>query len=624
MPFFGEDGFIINKDHSALLQNSLSTFFSLDGITTLYSYSPTWGSLYFSAYDFYSWIGNDILLRYKILNLIILGITLFLLFQWFRKDNNSLFGLFGLCFFTLSFPVWAVVVANSSAPAATMTIFTSIAFYFVFFHYRKTESSLKLFLFLLLILFFARFSILLKGEARLLFPIMFLYFFFESIYIFIHFKIPLVFSPVDKVHNMFSEAWYFVMRQEPPRSCHQSIVTERSGDWWFLTKERRSSNGNRAYFSFLKSLPLFQIKNIILLFVLFLLCIPVIPALNAIIDPSHQYTDMSHALYNNLFKNFPVFFSFCSDYPGECFIHTNYAFYYNLFLEMLVPLRPFGFFALTFIFLSFVIIFISHQFYRETSKVEMSKTEISKTETTPCSLSDSAQLCLFSGLWLILVSLAIISQRGFNYHSSFNWLLIDFYYAMFPFTLFFFTLMKLTYNAIINIHKASLKRVFFAFLFILLLLKFLFLLHWSGLYLDYYVGNKESSVYLFQEYPLANVIFFRQGIVAYGTQKAPDMPKFLKELNTLGFPQDCSFIGAGIFSVTPNSNISFSENDTFFLVSNAPVNNTCPTLQLSMTRMPQNKTFYYQIKNSFALSKETYIYTINTHFLHINNHIFHP
>lgn len=542
MPFFAEDNWIILPPNPEISRNPIPLIFSLEGIT--HSFSPARGPLYLWAYNFYATIGNGVLWIYKLLNLIIFGITLFLLFQWFRKDNNPLFGLFGLFFFAFSFPVWAIVVAHSSAPGATMTILTSIAFYSTFFYYnyKKTESTLKLFLVLLLILFFVRLSSSLKGEARLLFPIMFLYLFFESTYLFI--------------------------------------------------KQRRIMNGKITYLSFLKSTPLFQIKNIILLFFLFLLCIPVLQVINNFNDSS-EYVNKTSIIYDYV----RVLYSLRSSYPGEGFIHTNYNFYYHLFLEMLVTLRPFGFIALAFVFLSFIIL--------------LYHTNYSKTEIISPNFSDSANLCFFSGLWFILVFLAIISQRGFNYHTSFHWVLIDFYPAMFSFTIFFCTLMKLTYSAILNFHRDLLKKVFFCFLFVLLLIKFLFLLHWSGLYLDYHVGFEDTSLYLFHEYPNATVIYFHNGVIGDGSQLIPPY-LFPKKIIFREFPENCFFLGERTISATPGSNLSFRENDTIFLVSNIPMNNTCYALRLSMMRTPYNDTLYYKIKNSLAISKETYVYTINT------------
>ena len=530
-PLIGEDSFIIYPSSIGRpLSDFLPMIFSLNGITT---YDAAGAGVYHIFYTFYSLIGGQNVWHFKLLNLSILAINYLFLWLWFKKTDeqvSSLWPLSAIVFFTFSIPVWQMVVAHSSSPGTTQTLFTAIALFTYFFYYRLPQTKVKQILSFIIILFFTRVSTLMKGEGRLIFVIIFIYLFILTGY------------------TMFKGI-----------KINKKIPS-------------------------LKSLPLFETKNMILLFILFILCIPLISFLITIeseTGPIQHYVQKTDVLYTY----FPILFSLRPGL-GEGFIHTNYGFYYHLFLKTLYPWHVYSFFAVFIICISLLLMYISLKHTRE-----------STIHTT------LAHLCLFSGIWFIIVLSAIEVQRGLTeVHSYYNWQIIDLYYAFFPGSIFIISCVWFAYLSLSELDKKKvLRRILIFLLILLLIIKITTMLTWSGGFLDYFVGFFHASDYVSEHDNTSRVVVFHQGtnyIYSDLTLIKYHFPTLMSKENSCPTQEQID----DLFT-------DYNPSEDMFILTNEPLQ-SCEKIVFIDAITPRNTSFYYYIKNILRLSKKTYIYQI--------------
>ncbi len=238
LPFFFEDHDICPGGRGASASyNPLPALLSSHGFIN-YHISYEKGLLH-TFYKYYSLVGSNPL-NYSILNVFIQGLLLLFLFYWFRKTNNLYFGFLALIYFSWSIPMWAIAAGRASAPGITTIFFTVTALYVYYFHYQKEDYTLKWYILQgMIILLFTRMAILMKGEGRLIFFIIFFYLCSKSIFLF------------------FKQ----------------------------------------------KTLPLLKKRNIILLILLFLLCVPLYPFIAGVSGTKHVYkTDIIYEYFPGLFS----------------------------------------------------------------------------------------------------------------------------------------------------------------------------------------------------------------------------------------------------------------------------------------------------------------------------------
>jgi hypothetical protein len=541
-PFIGEDSLLVNLSWNARpLSDFIPVVLSLDGIITYGTQD-----LYYIAYTFYSLIGNHNIWRFKLLNMVILAINYFFLWLWFKKTDehtNALWPLAAIIFFTFSVPVWQIMAVHSGAPGVTQNLFTAIALFTYFFYYRTTESRIKQILSFAIIIFFTRMAVILKGEGRLVFVVIFLYLFACTCYL--------------------------------------------------ILKERKTKKQFPSFTSF----PLFKTKNIILLAVLFILCLPFIAVILTLLSIDSQDAigsqDTVHYVHKTdiLYTYFPILYALRPVELGEGFIHSDYGFYWQLFLKMLQPWKVYGFLTVVTIIISLGICYLTS---RQNKKSNESASSIS-------------HLCLFSGIWFIMTLSAIEVMRGLTgVHWYYNWQIIDFYSAMFPGSIFVISCVWNAYTCVSSVDKQTLYKRILAFLLVLLLIvKIITLLTWSGGFLDYFVGFFDAAQFIREEYGTNNaaVAIFHQG------------PKYVYGGSTLlryHFPAITS-IEAGCpkesdLNSIVNDKGYYQKRQTLFILSNEPIDQTCNNVRLLKALAPRDTSFYYFIKNEFGLSKKTYIY----------------
>lgn len=555
LPFIGEDYIILPgvQYRERPLSDFFPVLFSLDGITT---YTGAGGPLYYVFYTFYSFIGGDVRWHYNLLNICILAINFFFLWQWFRKTEEAEqkympWALAAIIFFTFSIPVWQVVAAASSAPGATSSIFPIVSLFTYFFYYRKTDALWKNCFFLLIILLFTRMGILMKGEGRLIFVIIFLYLFTISVSNFIRSR--------------------RAKEQLPPNLS--------------------------TFGGSLQSLPLFQKKNMLLLILLFFLCIPAISLLISFGGRSSGESSINHVYKTDILYDYlPLLFSLRPSELGEGFIHSDYGFYYQLFLKMLYPWRVYSFLAVVLIIFSLGFWYISIKHNKEGTQ----NTELH-------------HLCLFSGIWFMITLSAIEAFRGLTgVHYYYNWMIIDLYPAMFPGSIFVISCVWMAYSNISSISSLGkqnkqkfYKIVLVFFLVLLLTVKVITMLTWSGGFLDNVVGFFHTADYV-SEYDTSGVsIVFHQGpMYVYGGET----------ILGYNFPAITSIEGGCPKEEEINESLIYKkylpeEIKNIFILSNNQIE-ACENIELVTTLSPRSDSLYYSVKNMLGLSKKTYIYHI--------------
>lgn len=540
---------------SGPLQNPLSSIFSLEGITIL-GETAYYGTLYPFFYKFYSIVGNGIKERLALIDITILAFTLIPLYQWFRKTNNHLFGIAAMIFFTFTIPVYSLTLALFASPGMTMNLLTITALSLYYFYYRTKMTSVQMNLFFLfLILFFTRASSLVKGEGRLVFPIIFFFLLIESIILFL--------------------------------------------------KTRKKT----SLFESFRQLPLFQLKNVCLLLLLFLLCIPIFTLFKSSNIDNGDETPFKVLIITKYLPGLKTF----TPITGEGFFHTNYAFYSQLLTKMAVLLRGFGFHTLLFIGFLLALVYFS-------------KKEENKGDDEMSKVSELHTLLLFSSIWFVTVLFGILSQRGIEYiyipqYVYHSWLYVDYYYVIFPLALFLFTLAKLAYDSLLNYSKNY--RKYFSYLIVFfLIINTIITLQWAGGYLDYLAGIHSAKKVIATIDSSASLIVFHQGTLIYNTQVinsswTDKSLQFYYEDYIFSIPKDCSFLQNSRLLLPPDNfankqiNTTLLDKGAIFIVSNEQMETTCPSLRFFMKMTPTSDTLYYKIKNFFGLAKETYIYKID-------------
>lgn len=534
LPFIGEDFGILP---GGAYVGSLSNFFPIIfGLETATSGIGT-GQLYYVFYTFYSLLGGSVRWHYNLINICLLAVNYFLLWQWFRKTEESEqkylpWAFAAILFFTFSIPVWQINAAASGAPGVTQNIVTIVPLFIYFFYYRKKLSWLKQAFFFVVILFFTRISVITKGEGRLIFFIIFFYLFIITCY---------------------KSVRYIKAKKETPH---------------------------------LKELPLFEVKNILLLAALFVICIPIITLL---IAGSGSYaTKQSISKTDILYEYLPILYSLRPTELGQGFIHADYGFYYQLFLKMLYPWRVYSFLAVVTIIMSLGVWYLSIKKSKEASKNH-----------------EIVHLTLFSGIWFIMTLSAIEIQRGLTgVHYYYNWQIIDLYYAMFSGSIFVISCVWLAYTCISSLEKQKFYRMVLIFLLVaLLIVKITTMLMWSSGFSDYFVGFFHAADAVKDYESPFNIVFHQGPMYIYSdstilhyhfpaiTSIEEDCPKE-KEINTL---------------LQQHLNASEIENITIFILSNDRLE-ACEGITEVMSLSPRSDSLYYFIKNLFGLSKQTYIY----------------